>query len=158
MGVGKTTLGKKLANSLQLDFVDSDEALETKFGCSIAEYFEKYGEEEFRIAEHNWLKELQDQPKVIATGGGMPCFFDNMQVMNQKGVTLYLERPVKELYHRLKNAKQKRPLLNQLNEDELLSYIENKLEEREPFYMKANFTLTREQQTEEIIKGLLSKL
>lgn len=156
MGVGKTTLGKKLARALEVEFVDSDAALEDRFGCSIAEYFEKKGEHVFRLMEHLWLKELTDSPKVIATGGGMPCFYANIELMNQKGVTIYLKRSAKELHHRLINAKQQRPLIQELKEEELLIYIEQKIKEREQFYLKAKHVLNREEQEPKVIMELLS--
>ncbi len=155
MGVGKTTLGKKLARKLSIDFIDSDEALELKLACSIADYFESEGEESFRKEEQIWLNELTSEPKIIATGGGMPCFYDNMKVLNQKGVTIYLERPAKELYQRLVNAKEQRPLVKKLNNEELLQFIEQKLQEREKYYQQAKYILNREEQT---VEGILNCL
>lgn len=155
MGVGKTTLGKKLARSLNVEFIDSDEALEVKFGCSIADFFEKNGEDTFRKEEQIWLNELTNETRIIATGGGMPCFFDNMDVLNEKGVTIYLKRPAKELYQRLINAKAQRPLVKELGEEELLQFIEKKLVEREQYYHQARYILNREQQNVEEIKTIL---
>lgn len=156
MGVGKTTLGKKLARSLNVEFIDSDEALELKFGCSIAEFFEKNGEEAFRKEEQAWIKDLPVTPKVIATGGGMPCFYSNIEDLNRKGITIYLKRPAKELYQRLIHAKTQRPLVKELGEEELLQFIEKKLVERERYYQQAKHILNREQQNVDEIKTILN--
>lgn len=147
MGVGKTTLGKKLAKALGVDFIDTDDELEKQLGCSISTYFSKYGEEDFRIKEREWIANYVSKPQVVATGGGMPCFFDNMEQLNQKGITIYLERPAKELFQRLINAKQQRPLVKVLEADELLQFIQTKLDERAPFYKQAKYVLGREDQT-----------
>jgi shikimate kinase len=153
MGSGKTTLGKKLARALNRPFVDADAAIEAQTGQSISEIFETYGEAHFRLLETQWIEQLQiDSPAVIATGGGMPCFNDNLQKLKEKGIVLYLQRPAKELFQRLKNAKTKRPLLDSMTDDEMLAFIEGKLSEREVFYLEADLVLSREEQE---LQGLL---
>ena len=147
MGVGKTSLGKKLANKLKVPFLDTDDLLEEKVGMSIAEYFSNKGEEAFRKLEKELLTHYDFKNAVVATGGGLPCFDDNIEVMNEIGTTVYLSRPAKELKQRLVNAKNQRPLIKELKDDELLEFIKSKLEERRPFYEKANFTLDRNSQT-----------
>jgi shikimate kinase len=147
MGSGKTTLGKKLARALNSPFVDSDVAIETQAGQTISKIFETRGEAHFRLLETNWIEQLSiDKPTVIATGGGMPCFNNNMQNLKNKGLVIYLQRPAKELLQRLKNAKNKRPLLAAMKDDEMLAFIEEKLNEREVFYLQADVVLSREQQ------------
>jgi shikimate kinase len=147
MGSGKTTLGKKLARALNRTFVDSDAAIEQVAGMKISEIFETYGEDHFRQLETEWIEQLSiDSPAVIATGGGMPCFNNNLQNLKNKGIVLYLQRPAKELFKRLKNAKFKRPLLAAMSDVEMLSFIEEKLNEREVFYLQADEVLSREQQ------------
>lgn len=161
MGAGKTSVGKKLAKKMGLTFIDLDEALIIKFGISINEYFAKFGEESFRDEETKMLKEtisdlkINNETGVISTGGGLPCFNSNMEQMNKNGVTIYLERPAKELFHRLVNNRSKRPLLLRLNEDELLQFITDSLEKRKLFYRQAKLILNREEQgINDIVKRL----
>ncbi len=138
MGCGKTTVGKRLAHLINYQFFDLDEMIVAKNGISIASLFEKEGEESFRILEAQALTEIFNKHKVVvATGGGAPCFFDNMERMNQHGVTIYIKLTPKALKDRLKNAKEQRPLLKNKTEDALMDYIEQMLQKREPFYQKA---------------------
>jgi shikimate kinase len=158
MGVGKSSLGKKLANKLNLPFLDTDELLEQKFGFSIADYFVKNGEQAFRLEEKDLLEQNDFNNTIVATGGGLPCFYDNMEVMNEKGITIFLNRPAKELYQRLVNAKKQRPLIKELKEDDLLDFITNQLNDRLPYYEKATFILDRKNQSvEEIIARISNR-
>ena len=155
MGVGKSTLGKKLALRLGVDFIDSDHFIEKQVGMTVADYFARFGEEQFRKLEHEFILQLEDRGCVVATGGGLPCFHNNMQLMSEKGITLYLQRPPKELFQRLRNAKKERPLLAELSNDELLEFISRQLKEREHFYNQAKFIVSREQQTVDAICDVL---
>lgn len=153
MGVGKTSIGKKLANKLDVQFLDTDELLEQQFGMTIAEFFAENGENAFRFAEKELLNEFDFKNAIVATGGGLPCFNENMETMNSKGITIFLDRPAKELQQRLMNSKKQRPLIKSLNNNELLRFIEVKLKERLPFYERAKITLDRNSQSiDEIIK------
>lgn len=153
MGVGKTSIGKKLANKLDVQFLDTDELLEQQFGMTIAEFFAENGEGTFRIAEKELLNEFDFKNAIVATGGGLPCFNENMETMNSKGITILLDRPAKELQQRLMNSKKQRPLIKNLENNELLRFIEAKLKERLPFYERAKITLDRNSQSsDEIIK------
>jgi shikimate kinase len=155
MGVGKSSIGKKLANKLHVPFLDTDELLEQKFELTVAEYFVKYGEKAFRNAEKELIEQYDFENTVVATGGGLPCFNENMVALNQTGTTIFLSRPVKELQQRLVHAKKQRPLIKELNNDELLLFIQEKLTERLPFYEKAQITLDRNSQTvDEILKRM----
>ncbi len=148
MGSGKSTLGKKLASRLSVPFIDSDTEIEKEYNKSIGELFGEYGESHFREIEAHFIQSLNGRDSfVLATGGGMPCFHSNMSLLNNLGTTFYLERSPKELMNRLINAKQKRPLVSGLSEEDLLSFIENKLNEREEYYKKASIVLSREEQT-----------
>lgn len=158
MGVGKTSLGKKLANRLKVPFLDTDDLIEQKTGISIADYFEKNGEKSFRNVEKELLRNYNFKDSIVATGGGLPCFHENIKFMNEKGITIFLNRPAKELQQRLVNAKKQRPLIKKLSDDELLEFITFKLDERLPFYEKANFTLDRNNQTVEEIISRISEL
>lgn len=154
MGSGKTTLGKRVANKLGIPFVDSDQEIEAHFGKSISEIFVEFGESHFREIESEYIHALDLRENfVLATGGGMPCFGDNMVRLNQLGTTFYLRRSPKELAHRLLNAKSKRPLVEGMDEEELIHYVENTLLKREEYYQQSQIILSRsEQKPEDIIK------
>ena len=159
MGVGKTTLGKKVANRLGIPFVDSDCEIEMHFQKSIGEIFAEHGESYFRKIEAEYIEALDLRDDfVLATGGGMPCFGRNMQMLNEIGLTVYLERSPKELTHRLVHAKSKRPLIDGMEEDELLNFVERKLKEREEYYRQSSVILSREEQTPEHIAELTRHL
>ncbi|WP_295675569.1 shikimate kinase [uncultured Mucilaginibacter sp.] len=138
MGCGKTTLGRKLANRLGYEFMDLDHILEAQEGMTIAEYFAKHGEEAFRKLESQVLKQTNyPEHAIVSTGGGLPCFFDNMDWMNAHGKTIYIKLSPKTLVTRLENEKEERPLLRQHNGEALVTFIADKLAEREPFYSQA---------------------
>lgn len=138
MGSGKSTLGRQLARKLGLEFVDQDEYIEKKAGLTIAEYFTQFGESAFRKFEHECLKELLlIDNTVISTGGGAPCFYNNIDLMNQHGIAIYLKLKPETLKSRLKHAQTERPLIKDKSEEELLDFIKKKLTEREPYYLKA---------------------
>lgn len=139
MGCGKSSLGKKVARKLGLDFIDLDKYIEQKEGRSINEIFAEKGEKYFREKEKEFLQETFSMKNVlISTGGGTSCFFDNMQEMNKNGTTVYLKFHAGILCSRLKNAKKERPLIKEKTEEELLTYISTLLEQREAFYNQAN--------------------
>lgn len=147
MGVGKTTLGKRLANRLAIPFLDTDQLIQARTGKKITEIFEREGEESFRKMEHELIREEGlFSGKVVSLGGGMPCYNDNMSQLNSLGITIYLHRPAKELYQRLKQNKSKRPLIAELNDDDLLHFVEHKLADRELYYRKAKIIANRDQQ------------
>jgi shikimate kinase len=137
MGCGKTTLGKRLAKKLNIKFVDMDADIESKQGLTIPMIFQKHGEKYFRDLEKKWLEDLVGDDLLISTGGGTPCFYDNMEIMNTKGKTVYINLPVKVLLDRLSNQTQNRPLIANMSKEELKSFIHDKLLERIPFYSKA---------------------
>ena len=138
MGSGKSTAGKKLASLLGWNFIDLDKSIETSAGKSIADIFASEGEESFRKTEAHFLRNLPGSGNtVISTGGGTPCHGDNMNYMLQTGVAVYLKLTPEQLRSRLSVADGTRPLLKNLTPAELLSFIENKLDERTPFYEKA---------------------
>ncbi len=150
MGSGKTTIGKKLANYLKCDFIDLDKLIETKVGMSIVQYFELHGESAFRDLEREVLQKT-DFPEnvIIATGGGAPCFGDNMSWMNENGLVAYLSLSAKALASRLENSKTDRPLIRNLKGDELEGFISTKLAEREPFYNQSKFVVSASDLTAE---------
>lgn len=142
MGCGKTTAGKKLAAALDYPFYDLDHQIVTTSGQSINAYFEQYGEQAFRELEKNTLQQF-DYPAdcVISTGGGTPCYFDNMDWMNAQGLTVYIDMPAAALAKRLEQGKHKRPLLKDLDETALIKFIAEKLEGRLAYYHQARLSI-----------------
>lgn len=139
MGCGKSTVGRNIARALNWKFIDLDNYIQEKDGSSVTEIFKRDGEEVFRLMEKQALDEiLQLNDVVVATGGGAPCFHNNMLTMKQAGLTIYLKLSPSGLFQRLLPARKTRPLIADKNADELLLFIEKKLEEREPFYCQAS--------------------
>ncbi len=146
MGAGKTTLGKAFARAMGLSFVDLDWYIEERFHKTVSQIFSDKGEEGFRELEKRMLHETGDfEDVVISVGGGTPCFFDNMDYMNEVGETVFLDVNVKVLFRRLKIAKQQRPLLAKKTDEELMAFIEEALQKRLPFYTKAKHVFNGEQ-------------
>ena len=150
MGSGKTHWGKIWAAKHKIAFIDLDEAVETAERKTVAEIFESKGEPYFRDVEAQILKRFTFLGNtIIACGGGTPCFNDNMEWMNKRGTTIYITCTPEEILRRLKNTqRKKRPLLNKLNQAELLFFIEQKLKERQPFYGQAKVVLANSKITE----------
>ena len=139
MGSGKSTVGKKLANKIAYEFYDLDDLIEAKIGISIADFFEKEGEDKFRLIEQETLRKTFDfKNVVVSTGGGVPCFFDNIDEINANGISCYLQAEAGVLLSRLRGAIEQRPLLKNLGSDEKIKeYLERLLIKRAPFYLKA---------------------
>ncbi len=138
MGAGKTYHGQRLANVLGVPFIDLDAMIETGEGSTISEIFATKGETHFRILESEYLHRLAAVPQaVIATGGGTPCFFENLDWMKAAGLTVYLKTPVSLLVQRLAKQRAQRPLLANLSETELERAIEERLTERLAIYEQA---------------------
>lgn len=156
MASGKTTVGKLLAKKLELDFIDLDSFIEKRFFKSVSQIFQDEGEERFREIEQNALREISDfENVIIATGGGTPCFFDNMKLMNQIGTTFYLYFDELSLIKRLElTNKKKRPLIANLSKEQLIQYIQKTLPKREVFYNQSNYIIkgTDEELVEQIVE------
>lgn len=141
MGAGKSTMGKWLAKVMNLEFIDLDNFIEARQHKTIKEIFAEIGEEGFRKLERRSLEEVSAfENVIISLGGGTPCFFDNMEVVNQAGTSVYLKPTEEVLLKRLIKGKHKRPLLADKSDDEILQVIREQLAWREPYYMKANIT------------------
>lgn len=141
MGAGKTTMGKSLAQVMGLEFIDLDNWIEARQHKTIKEIFAEVGEEDFRKLERAGLEEVSTYENVILSlGGGTPCFFDNMEVVNRAGTSVYLKPSEEVLIKRLIKGKHKRPLLADKSDDEILQVIREQLAWREPYYLKANIT------------------
>lgn len=139
MGCGKSSLGKRLARRLNYAFLDTDHEIERETGKRVWELFRDEGEPAFREMERRVLRRSAELEKVVvATGGGTPCFFDNMDFILAHGVSVYLRMSVISLVHRLENARVKRPLLKDFQGEDLFQEISRRLAEREQWYMKAH--------------------
>lgn len=142
MGAGKTTVGKALAKDLGLMFYDLDWYIESRMHKTVAQIFKERGEDGFREIERNMLHEVAEfEDVVISCGGGTPCFFDNMEYLNGQGQTLYLQASPEILAMHLRMGKTVRPLIQGKSEEELLLFIKESLEKRDPYYTKAKYTL-----------------
>ena len=138
MGSGKTTLGEKLAYLLKYQFIDLDKYIQEQEGRTIKQIFEEDGEEYFRKLERVYLHRIIDsEDVVISSGGGTPCFFDNMDQMNEYGQTIYINLHPKALIARLLTSDETRPLLAGKTEKEMLDFVFQHLREREVFYKQA---------------------
>jgi shikimate kinase len=159
MGSGKTTLGEKLARELKIPFIDSDEVIEQIAKMDINTIFKEHGEAVFRKMESMFLESLLNIPAfVLSTGGGLPCFNNNMDVLNDLGNTIYLKNSAEGLAERLLAAKTVRPLIAGKSKNELIPFIEDNLNKREPYYSKAELTLNLPEQDLLNVMHLVSKM
>ncbi|MCG9880003.1 MAG: AAA family ATPase [Bacteroidia bacterium] len=140
-GCGKTSTAKKLARLFKCDWYDLDMLISDSTNKSISQLFEDLGEEKFREIERLELQKWQvDKPSILATGGGTPAFFDNMNYINAIGVSVYLEANEKFLYDRLSSKKDERPMFSGLSEGDIRVKLSKILAQREFFYKKAKYT------------------
>jgi shikimate kinase len=140
MGAGKTYLGKQLARKLNIPFIDTDEWIENRQGQNIAGIFSKEGEQAFRLMEHEAILKCCEMPSaVVSCGGGLPCYFNHMDLMRENGTVIYIQMDPDTLLTRLtRNEIKQRPLLSGKTEAELHDWILEKIREREPYYLKAH--------------------
>lgn len=145
-GCGKTYWAQKISEQLKIDWIDLDAQLEKAAEMSVKEIFETYGEDYFRKKERDVLMQLASfENIIIATGGGTPCFFENVQWMNANGITIWINESADALAERLSKGKAHRPLIKHLSDQEIHTFISNKLAERKPFYSLAQYHLSNEQ-------------
>ena len=157
-GSGKSTLSKKLAWQLCLPFLDLDTIIEQTAGQPIRTIFAQRGEEAFRKLEQQALHQVTEQQEafVLATGGGAPCFFDNMEYMNRQGITIFLDVPIATIVQRMQGAQViDRPLLQELDQSQMVQEYTAKFEKRLPVYRQAHVTIDQNTTPEELV-ALLS--
>lgn len=157
MGSGKSTFGQQLAITLSMPFTDLDKEFEKRYKIGIPDFFSKYGEDAFRDIEMKILSDIsQLNDAVISTGGGTPCFFDNMKLMNQTGITIYLEASPQLLLTRIESSAWKRPLFQKFQGSDPLSKITEHLKTREAFYKQAKITIDASNPDAEIVKRMIT--
>lgn len=157
MYAGKSTLGRKLSTRLQMPFVDLDGAIEQHYHITVSDCFSRYGEKGFRLLEQATLRSLYIDPsKVIATGGGTPCFFENMAEMLENGIVIYLKTTPEAVEQRFLKSRKKRPLLKNLSDAERLNFIRTQLSQREYFYTQAHHTINLDNKSMDDIANELS--
>lgn len=157
MGSGKSHLGWKLANFLGVQFVDMDNYIEERNCKTIPQIFAEEGETAFREKEQKALEELSEfTDLVIATGGGAPCFFDNIDVMNETGKTIYLNIDPTILADRLLQSKTERPLIKGKSREELIAFIDETLKKRNVFYSQAKYQITEPDYDLDALRTMIS--
>jgi len=158
MGAGKSYWTKKISKWIKSAGYDLDDLIEMNEEKTIAEIFNEEGEAHFRKVETKILKWFKEKKKyVLATGGGTPCFSENMDFMKKEGIVIWLDESADVLVKRLYEGKAHRPLIAHLSDSELNSFIEQKLVERYPFYKQATYRLQSDQINETNIKKLIQK-
>lgn len=154
MGSGKTTLGNAVAARAHIPFVDLDHYIEQSEGMTVKEIFAAKGENGFRLIERQALTHFccSQTPILVACGGGTPCFFDNMELMNSAGTTIFLDASIPTLVRRLSQARAQRPLIANLNDEQLAEFINKNLNARLPLYSKCSARFTSDNlESEEMI-------
>ena len=155
MGSGKSFTGKRLASLLNRNFIDLDTFIEEWQGLTIRGIFEQFGEPHFREIERQALQQMMGQPiSVIATGGGTPCFHDNMEWMNDHGLTIYLDTAQQVLFDRLKDGRAHRPLIKSMTDEGLKAFINTKLSERSQYYLQSSIVYAQKNGAETVAEDL----
>ncbi|MGH2646190.1 MAG: shikimate kinase [Ginsengibacter sp.] len=158
MGSGKTHWGKIWGERNGLAFHDLDARIEKAFRMSITDIFEKKGEEKFRELERDHLHKFEGKKNfLLACGGGTPCFSDNMEWMKSQGKVVYLKAEPEILLKRVMHETEKRPVIKKIDRSELMSFIQKKLKEREPYYLQADVIMNVEELNENFISYLLKE-
>ncbi|MBR5131995.1 MAG: AAA family ATPase [Alistipes sp.] len=142
-GSGKSTLAKRLARRLQMRTIDTDKRVEMLEGATIADIFYYQGEEYFREAERRALESVEmEGDTIVATGGGLPTWGDNMAWMREHGVVVYLRRSAEQILSRLSDyGREKRPMFRGKSDEELLEFMREQMAERERYYTKADIVV-----------------
>jgi shikimate kinase len=158
MGSGKTSLGKQVAQHIKYHHYDLDKIIETKYNTTISEIFSEHGESYFRKIEHETLLDILkiDYSYILSTGGGTPCFYNNIELMLKSGLVVYLKVSNEILYNRLINSNKERPLIK--NQDNFSQWLNTKINEREQFYNKANVIINADNINAEMFVNYLKML
>ena len=142
MGSGKSYVARQLTELIDFPSVDMDKAIEAQEGKSVKEIFAQNGESYFRKLEHQFIEAIDPKDDlIVATGGGAPCFYDNMRLMNEKGLTIYLNRSKEKCLEQLLKGIEKRPLLQGMSKDQVSDFYDNKLAERQSYYQQAKWQI-----------------
>lgn len=157
MGSGKSYLGKKLSEKLMLPFFDLDAEVESNEGKTINELFDEKGEEYFRLREKDYLHLITESHEsfIMATGGGTPCYYNNIDYMNLAGTTVWINSTLDVLFDRLLKEKLKRPLLKGLDEAQLKGFIQKKFSDRKIYYEQARISV---EDNNESLENILNKI
>ena len=163
MGSGKSTIGKALANELNLSFIDLDHTMEKQMGMTISDFFEVSGELKFRRLENEVLNNVlaENDQMILSTGGGTPCYGNNLQLMKSapNAKVFYLKASIKTLTERLLSEKDTRPLIQSIGDEDLPEFIGKHLFERSNFYLQADHVLDIDQKSvETIVKEMVELL
>ena len=161
MAVGKSTIGKILAEKRQMKWVDLDKIIESNLKLTVSEIFKEKGEIYFRKQEHFEFEKISnaEESLVISTGGGTPCYANNHLLLNGNNVvSIYLYASIDELYNRLKNNTSERPLVAEQSEEELKEFIAKNLFDRSYYYNQATFKINTDGKTPEDIVGEIEAL
>lgn len=143
MGSGKSFWAEKLCTALNFSAFDLDKEIEKSESKTVAEIFAEDGEEYFRKKENEVLKDFESENNfILSTGGGTPCFYDNINWMNEQGITIWIDEPVEIIAERLQKEKAHRPLIASVHNDDLKDFLANMRDKRKPFYTQAKFHLT----------------
>ena len=155
MGSGKSHWGRIWANKTHLHFYDLDEKMEQVFKMSITDLFEKYGEAKFRELERDHLRKFENKNNyIVACGGGTPCFFDNIQWMKEQATVIYLNANAELIVKRVTNEKEHRPVIKNISASALLPFVQQKIVEREPYYLQASIIVNAEDLNEDSLINL----
>ena len=163
MGSGKSTIGKALANELNLSFIDLDHTMEKQMGMTISDFFEASGELKFRRLENEVLGNVlaENDRMILSTGGGTPCYGNNLQLMKSapNAKVFYLKASIKTLTERLLSEKDTRPLIQSIGDEDLPEFIGKHLFERSNFYLQADYVVDIDHKSvETIVKEMIELL
>lgn len=155
---GKSTLGLQLAEHLQMPFFDTDAIIEDMEGMKVSDIFTKHGEARFRDLEHELMANWKLSHVVVATGGGLPCHNDLIDILNSKGKTIWLQASIDALTERLSQSEVVRPLTDGKSDKEIKSKLKELLKNRKPIYSKAQIRVKVESDSEVTLRKILRKL
>ena len=159
MGTGKTYWGQLWAKQYHLRFFDLDNEIEKHTGLTIPQIFEQHGETFFREQERERLISFEKEDNfILSTGGGTPCFYNNMQWMNEHGITVWINESIEILMNRLRNEKEERPLIKDVDNNELEAFIVDKLKERKVFYLQANYIFNGKDLANDVLLNILKNV